>query len=187
MEKTIRRIVVSALLALAAVFQAAAQKAGSQAVDSVALSMSTVLDSALVGKSIFSILPASGKDGSSMVTVHQSDAVQKALNSHVSSNGGRKISGYRVRIFSDNKQDARSASELALATFKSRFPGCPAYRTYTNPFFKVTVGDFRTKSEAMYLLQQVKSTFPTAFIVPETINYPALNRSVVFNSVNTGN
>ncbi len=51
-----------------------------------------------------------------------------------------------------------------------------AYRTYSNPFFRVTVGDFRTKSEAMQLLLQVKGAFPTAFIVKETIGYPVVDR-----------
>ncbi|MGN1216247.1 MAG: SPOR domain-containing protein [Candidatus Cryptobacteroides sp.] len=187
MKLFIRRAAMLAVLALAMTVRMTAQNVKGQDLDSLALSMSTMMDSTLVGKSIFSILPGSGKDGSQSVTVHQGDAVQKALGNHISANRDRKLSGYRVRIFSDNKQNARSASEAALATFKSMFPGCPAYRTYTNPFFKVTVGDFRTKSEAMLLLQQVKGTFPTAFIVPETINYPALNKSVVFNSINTGN
>ena len=59
-----------------------------------------------------------------------------------------------------------------MGRFKGMYPGIAAYRTYSNPFFKVTVGDFRTKSEAMRLLQQVKGSFPSAFIVKETINYP---------------
>ena len=59
-----------------------------------------------------------------------------------------------------------------MVRFKGMFPDVAAYRTYSNPFFKVTVGDFRTKSEATRLLQQVKGSFPSAFIVKETINYP---------------
>ena len=188
MNGYIRLATVVAVLFFAGTVRMQAQNVKGQSPDSLALSMSTVMDSTLMGKSIFSILPGSGRNGSqSVVSVNQSDAVLKALNSHIAANSERKLSGYRVRIFSDNKQNARSVSEVALETFKGKFPGCPAYRTYTNPFFKVTVGDFRTKSEAMLMLQQVKSIFPTAFIVPETINYPALNKSVVFNSIISGN
>ena len=188
MNKYIRLATVVAVLFFAGTVRMQAQTVKGQSPDSLALSMSTVMDSTLIGKSIFSILPGSGRNGSqSVVSVNQSDAVLKALNSHIAANSERKLSGYRVRIFSDNKQNARTASEAALETFKGKFPGCPAYRTYTNPFFKVTVGDFRTKSEAMLMLKQVKSIFPTAFIVPETINYPALNNSVVFNSIISGN
>ena len=69
-----------------------------------------------------------------------------------------------------------------MTRFKGMFPGISAYRTYSNPFFRVTVGDFRTKSEAMQLLQRVKGDFPTAFIVKETIGYPVVDR---FNSYTT--
>jgi hypothetical protein len=127
-------------------------------------SLAPALDSTLVGKSIFNLLPN--------VTVHQSQNIMSSLNKQVASNSSRRVSGFRVRIFNDNKQNSRGASEAAMARFKGMYPGIAAYRTYSNPFFKVTVGDFRTKSEAMRLLQQVKGSFPSAFIVKETINYP---------------
>lgn len=131
------------------------------------------VDSTLIGKNIFSILPSKSRGGKADVKVHQSQDIQKALNNQISSNSSRRIPGYRVRIFNDNKQNARGASEAALGRFKGMYPGIAAYRTYSNPFFKVTVGDFRTKSEALQLLQQIKGSFPSAFIVKESsINYP---------------
>ena len=132
--------------------------------EAVDKSLAPAVDSALVGKSIFNLLPN--------VTVHQSQAILASMNRQIASNSSRKISGYRVRIFNDNKQNSRGASEAAMGRFKGMFPDVAAYRTYSNPFFKVTVGDFRTKSEATRLLQQVKGSFPSAFIVKETINYP---------------
>ena len=137
---------------------------GAGAQESGETSLAPAVDSTLIGKSIFNLLPN--------VTVHQSEAILASMNSQISSNSSRRLSGYRVRIFNDNKQNARGASEAAMGRFKGMYPGIAAYRTYSNPFFKVTVGDFRTKSEAMRLLQQVKGSFPSAFIVKETINYP---------------
>lgn len=130
-------------------------------------SVGPAMDSTLVGKNIFNLMPN--------VSVHQSQAIVSSLNSQIASNSSRKVSGFRVRIFNDNKQNSRGASEAAMARFKGMFPGVAAYRTYSNPFFKVTVGDFRTKSEAMQLLQSLKGSFPSAFIVKETINYPPVN------------
>ena len=137
---------------------------GAGAQESGGTSLAPAVDSTLIGKSIFNLLPN--------VTVHQSEAILASMNRQISSNSSRRLSGYRVRIFNDNKQNARGASEAAMGRFKGMYPGIAAYRTYSNPFFKVTVGDFRTKSEAMRLLQQVKGSFPSAFIVKETINYP---------------
>ena len=137
---------------------------GAGAQESGVTSLAPAVDSTLLGKSIFNLLPN--------VTVHQSQGILSSMNRQIAANHSRKISGYRVRIFNDNKQNSRGASEAAMARFKGMYPGVAAYRTYSNPFFKVTVGDFRTKSEAMQLMQSIKGSFPSAFIVKETINYP---------------
>lgn len=160
-------IFITVVLCFAAAFVASAQT------ESVP-GQGAALDSTLIGKSIFNLLPSKEKGGKADVSVHQSQAILKLLNSQIASNSSRKMTGYRVRIFNDNKQNSRGASEAALNRIKGMYPGLAAYRTYSNPFFRVTVGDFRTKSEAMQLLQQVKGSFPSAFIVKETINYPAV-------------
>lgn len=144
--------------------------------DSIVCRPAAALDSALRGKSIFSLLPSKEKGDRADVTVHQSRNILDAFNSYVASNASRDVAGYRVRIFNDNKQTARPESEAVLARFTRMYPGIPAYRSYTNPFFKVTVGDFRTKSEAMQLLREVRESFPTAFVVKENIGFPVVDR-----------
>ena len=85
-----------------------------------------------------------------------------------------------MRIFFDNKQTARQESEAVLKRFESLHRDIKAYRTYANPYFKVTVGDFRTKSEAMEVLSRIKTEFPSAFVVKENIEYPIVDRSNVY-------
>ena len=117
-----------------------------------------------------------GKDIFSLVEVSQSQAVSSAMKSRIEKNKSKKLTGYRVRIFFEGKQDSRGASEAALNRFKSLYPGHGAYRTFASPYFKVTVGDFRTKSEAMQLMQTLKADFPRAFVVRENINYPIVDK-----------
>lgn len=136
----------------------------------------TVEDHALAGKSVFAVLSQPGSN----VTVNQDASISSAMSGHVNSNRSRSLGGYRVRIFFDNKQNSRGESEAALRRFQGAFPGVPAYRSFTNPFFKVTVGDFRTKSEATQLLNSLKGLFPNAFVVKENINYPAVDRNGVY-------
>jgi len=144
-----------------------------QVVDSIVVRQVDAVDASLTGKSVFSLL---SKDGSN-VTVNQDASISSAMTSHISSNKSKSLNGYRVRIFFDNKQNSRGESEAALRRFQGAFPGVPAYRSFTNPFFKVTVGDFRTKSEATQLLNSLKGLFPNAFVVKESINYPAVDKS----------
>ena len=67
-------------------------------------------------------------------------------------------------------------SEETLKRFESLYHDVVAYRTYANPYFKVTVGDFRTKSEAVQFLERIKKDFPSAFVVRENIEYPVADK-----------
>lgn len=151
---------------------------GYELADSVIYRRTAGVDSSLVGKSIFNVLPSKANGDNADVKVYQSKAVLDTLQNHIVSNASRKISGYRVRIFFDNRQSSRTESEAAEKKFTALHPGYPAYRSYANPYFKVTVGDFRTKSEAMELLEVIKPEFPAAFIVKENIEYPAVDKDV---------
>ncbi|MEA5006756.1 MAG: SPOR domain-containing protein [Rikenellaceae bacterium] len=132
-----------------------------------------LLDSTLLNRNIFSILKEAGPS-MNRVTIEQSSNIEALLHRHVTNSAGRKITGYRVRIFFDNKQDARNRSEAVAGQFASQFPEIRVYSTYEKPFFKVTVGDFRTKSEAMQLLRKIEGEYRSVFLVKETINYPAI-------------
>ena len=44
----------------------------------------------------------------------------------------------------------------------------------------MTVGDFRTKSEAMELLERIKHEFPSAFVVKENISFPVVDKEKAY-------
>ena len=107
---------------------------------------------------------------SEFVTVHQSPEVSAAMAAHIERNARRTASGlgdqtYSIRIYFDSGQNARSGSEAAAARFRNSHPGVPVSRTYSNPFFKVTVGNYATKADAAAALKGIQQEFPTAFIV----------------------
>lgn len=141
--------------------------------DTVKIAAPPVMDSSFYMKSIFSLLSEPGP-ASNRITVEQSKAIEGAFTAHIASAASKKMNGFRVRIYFDNSQYARSRSGDVSAQFASRFPAIQVYRTYTNPYFKVTVGDFRTKSDAMRMLKQIEAEFPSAFVVREQINFPPL-------------
>ena len=76
-----------------------------------------VVDTTLVGQSIFNIVENKGS-----VTVNRSASVDKAFEKYVEENSGKKLNGYRIRIFFDNKQTARMQSEEVEKTFIENFP-----------------------------------------------------------------
>ena len=135
------------------------------------------VDTLLAGKDVFHVMPLEAKGDKADVEIYQSQEIASALRRQVSENVRRPVTGYRVRIFFDNRQSARTESEETLKRFEAMYHDVRAYRTYANPYFKVTVGDFRTKSEAMELLSRIKSRFPSAFVVKENISYPVVDKS----------
>ena len=154
--------------------------AGYELVDSVIYRPAASVDSTLVGHNIFSIMPSAAKGDDTQVNVFQSQEILNSMDSHLTYNEKKTMTGYRIRIFFDNKQTARNESEATMARFLKTYHGIPAYRTYANPYFKVSVGDFRTKSEAMEFLDEIKHNFPGAFVTKETISYPVIDRQNSF-------
>ena len=145
-------------------------------VDSVVYRPAATVDTTLSGKDVFMIMPEKGFGSKAGVKINQTGAVRNAMRKHVHDNGSRTMSGYRVRIFFDNKQTARVESEETLKRFESMYHDVVAYRTYANPYFKVTVGDFRTRSEAVKLLERIRGAFPSAFVVKENIEFPVVDK-----------
>jgi len=143
--------------------------ANAQTLDSLDTRPAVSVDSSFLGKDIFDVLPSKVKGDPAGVKIKQDASIRTALRRRVASNSFKEVSGYRVRIYFSNAQDARTASSAAAARFSERFPGYAVYRSYVNPNFKVTVGDFRTESEALRLREAVKGDFPAAFIVRENI------------------
>ena len=80
------------------------------------------------------------------------------------------VNGYRIVIFMDNSPTARGGASAARARFLSLRTGELTYLRCDNPYFKVAIGNFITKEEAMQRLADIKSAFPDAFIAQARIN-----------------
>lgn len=77
--------------------------------------------------------------------------------------------GYRVQIyFGADKTKAKEMKARFLGRYSDKVR---AYEIYEVPNFKIRVGDFRTRLEAYRFLKEIKSEFPTAFIVESEIEY----------------
>ena len=176
MKKTIILLISFLTCALSQALSAQTVPDGYELVDSVVYRPVSAVDTTLAGKDIFLLLPSRQAGDDVNVKVNQSDNILSSMREHISANSKRTISGYRVRIFFDNKQTARVESEETLKRFESMYHDVVAYRTYANPYFKVTVGDFRTRSEAVKLLERIKGAFPSAFVVKENIAFPVVDK-----------
>lgn len=133
-----------------------------------------VVDSTLLNVPIFQFIMGKTNPWDGNIIINQPSYMSDAFYHYVSDNTRKKRNGYRIRIFFDNKQSARNESENIVKTFAGHFPLVPAYRSYSTPYFKVVVGDYRTKSDAIKALDAIKYQYPKALVVKEQIGFPQL-------------
>ena len=80
-----------------------------------------------------------------------------------------KVEGYRIRLFFDNSQAARSDSEDERNRYRGLFPLDRTYLEYNAPYFKLTAGNYLTFEEALMKWSMVVNYFNNAFIIKETV------------------
>jgi hypothetical protein len=93
----------------------------------------------------------------SLLKIHRGENIRK---------GG--IDGYRVQIFQGDKDNAYQMKSRFIAKYDS----IKVYVLFQSPDFKVRLGDFRNRSEAIKLKYQIEEDFPDAyiFIVDDIVN-----------------
>ncbi len=110
------------------------------------------------------------KEANGQVSIVLDSLLEENYNRHLVSNQKTMgIEGYRVRIFSDTGRGAKDRQKMARAKFLSLYPDVEPYSPYDESYFKVYVGDYRTKNEAILLLERIKKNFPDAFVVESII------------------
>lgn len=73
----------------------------------------------------------------------------------------KKMGGYRVQIYSDN--NARTAKNEARAKERAilgAYPELSTYVIYDSPYWRLRVGDCRSKADAEELAAELKKAFP---------------------------
>jgi len=137
----------------------------------VGLLMSIFLAAQQPEQTIFESL-ASQQADEGVVVLHQSTDLKAEVEGHTEYM--RKFIGCRgyriqIRFFSGNK--GRKKAYKLKSELLEKLPQYMPYVIYNQPYFKVRLGDFFTKSEALKALETVKTAYPDAFIVEDLIDY----------------
>lgn len=84
------------------------------------------------------------------------------------------LSGFRVQIFMEVGNDAIEHAETVKKEFKYAFPNIPIYLSYGQPYYRLRVGDFRTRVEAEKCLRNIKGRYTNAFVTADDIFPPKI-------------
>lgn len=115
------------------------------------------------------------KPNQGKVVVKQDASITNMLDLHVLQNAKNPgMQGFRIRVFFELGQNARRNSEESMRVFMEKYPGVKVYQSYDNPYWKISVGDFRSRESAQKFYQQLLTDYPKAFIIPDWVNFPSL-------------
>lgn len=82
-------------------------------------------------------------------------------------NGTRgTVLGFRVQIYSGA---SRNEAYAIQARFQKQYEDIATYISYTQPNYRVKVGDFRSRSEAQAFMREVKKNYPMVFLFTEQV------------------
>jgi len=103
----------------------------------------------------------------------QSDAISSIMKKSIIINEAKPlVSGYRIQIFSVSGVNSKDKVNKEKAEFLLKDIDAIAYIVYQSPYFKLRIGDYRTKLEAYHYLQEIIEEYPFAFVVKDEINSP---------------
>ena len=85
------------------------------------------------------------------------------------------LTGWRIQIFFDSGANSKRKATDALRQFNQRYPNYEAYLSFKEPYYRVRVGDFRSRLEAEGFLRKVQAEYPNAFATNDYINPPPID------------
>lgn len=75
--------------------------------------------------------------------------------------------GFRVQIYTG---PSRSEAYAAQSKFQRMYNDISTYVSYTQPNYRVKVGDFRSRSEAQAIMRELRKDFTAVFLFTEQVN-----------------
>jgi hypothetical protein len=112
-------------------------------------------DDALQGK-----LAVRSTDPVDVVDESDTHATTSSANANVPA--GTKVREYKIQVFmGNNQQQSKREAESKQAQIKGAYPELRTSVSFQSPFWRLRVGNFRTKEEAQAMMQDMRKTFPT--------------------------
>jgi len=108
------------------------------------------------------------------IAIIQDTSILLLLEKHIAINQNDiNLTGWRIQIYNSSGKEARDEANEIRNKFMNTYFDTKAYLIYQPPFFKIRVGDFRTKQEAFALYKTLLTVYPLSYLVQDKINLPS--------------
>lgn len=168
MKLTFSKIAVGFLLVSSPAW-AFAQNSEPESVDKFRKSYAFTMPEAGTPANGANVVVISQPTGPAGVHYHMDSRTRKLLDLHKKGNeGASEVDGFRIQIYAGGDQNlANEARADFLAKFAKE--GYEIHQTWDPPHFRVRVGDFRSRAEAMNALPNIRRIFPDGFVVADRV------------------
>lgn len=125
----------------------------------------------------FSVICLSAFAQSGKVEIISDSRIDQLVEKHIYLNQYQSaLDGWRVQIFFDSGANSKSRASEALNRFTSLYPETQAYLSFKEPYYRVRVGDFRSRLEAEGFMKAIQAEYSNAFATADKINPPPLDQ-----------
>jgi len=135
------------------------------------------------GQETFSVIDILNKgrtlEEKGMLIIKQDPAIDTLINRHILANAvrGGIDGGWRIQIYRGGHRTASEDANKIRARFMEDFPEIHTYITFDKPnWFKVKVGDFRSREEAAQIFFRVQEKYPDAYLIRDVIAFKSFEK-----------
>ncbi len=115
------------------------------------------------------------QSGNGEIHIFGDPKIEQLVQKHILINEIREgIPGYRIQIFFDSGTNSKLKAQVVCDDFRTKYPDIIPYLTFMSPNYKVRVGDFRTRLDAVRSLQHLLLDYPNAYVVTDLIKLPTI-------------
>lgn len=94
--------------------------------------------------------------------------LEKTVQSMIQTNKSTiEVTGYRIQVFVGNE---KNEYESARSYLMQLFPQLDLYPSYSQPTYRIKVGDFTARVEAERYVSQLKNRFPNAKVLADRVD-----------------
>ena len=92
------------------------------------------------------------------------------IKNHKNRNKERlEIRGWRIRVYMGSGKNARSDANTVKMKIRNKYPDAEPHLVHHSPYFKILVGDFRTRIDAESYKKKLITDYPNCYVVESEI------------------
>ena len=104
------------------------------------------------------------------VFINENPKLLSIIKNHKDINKSKlEIRGWRIRVYMGSGKNARTQANSVKLRIRNRYPDVEPHLVHHSPYFKILVGDFRTRIEAESFRKKIVKDYPNCYVVESEI------------------